>query len=134
MPRQLLEDTPAEEPSPFDAFDSISEVCGFLYKLQGEEGLRECFDRLLARDEYRRFGPYREELEQIAVELATVGLNKAADIIAEYAANAPLEIETCPYEPGSANATQWYQSLMNRQSSAEMTRQRESVSLTPVRS
>jgi hypothetical protein len=106
----VIEPLPAEERNAFEVLESFAEILGFLFKLEGEEGLRAC----LALPT----GLCREDLESVAVELATVGLGKASAIVAEYAPDARPEIEDCPFEPGSLTARNWLRRRQRRRDSS----------------
>ena len=111
------------EANPFDAFNSASQLYGFVFKRFGQDFLRQ----LLAQ-------PYptplwREQLEEDAAELASMGVLAASKIIAEAAAKAPSEEpEACPHDPNRANGRAWMQSYRNRQ--RERQRKRERLGLT----
>jgi hypothetical protein len=97
-----------DEPNNYlEALDRMSAVYGFVFKVAGEKGLRD----LLAMEG----GPYREQLEASCVELASLGLTKAAGIVAEFVEDAVPEVESCPYEPGSLNAKAWLVRYLQRQ-------------------
>ena len=105
-----LEPLPDEEEfNAFSVFESFSEILGFLFKIDGEDGLRAC----LALPT----GLCREELESVAAELASVGLTKASAIVAEYAPDAHPEIDDCPYEPDSLPGRNWLRRRQRRRES-----------------
>ncbi len=99
----MAEILPAQKPGEFDALNTLAEIYGFIFHKCGAE---------LLRDVLAKGGPYREQLEAAADELAKVGLSKAA---AEFAADAPAELTSCPYEPGSTNANAWITSRERKQ-------------------
>ena len=92
---------PAEEPSPFDVFESTTELAAFVFAKYGADGLRQVLEAS---------GQDRESLESDATELEEVGLGKVAAIVLAVAANKPSSEDRCPYEPGSTNARAWYAS------------------------
>jgi hypothetical protein len=104
----LHEIEPQEPPNPFDVFDSVSQIYGFIFKKLGEEGLRELLAMFTER-------AYRESFEDAAAELAAVGLGKAAAIVAEHAETLPPQASACPYPVDSCNGREWLHSLKNRQ-------------------
>jgi hypothetical protein len=72
-----------EEPDAFDELKTGGEVCAFIYRQFGEDGLRA----LLAHDVDKPFD--REWVQDIADELHRAGLRKAAGIAAKVAATKP---------------------------------------------
>ena len=102
----------SETPDLFADFESAGEICAFVFHKSGADGLREC---LGMTTEGSTVTLTREFLEDAAGELEAVGLNKAADIVAEIAATKPSEIDLNPYDPDSANGRSWLASRTQRQ-------------------
>ncbi len=115
------------EANPFDAFDSIAEICGFVWKKGGEDDLR----KLLTM----QVGSCREPFEDAADDLRVVGLTKAAAIVAEFAEKLSPKVEVCPHDPNTPNGRQWLQFQKNRERQRQWERQRkrERLGLTPNR-
>jgi hypothetical protein len=100
------------EPQPTEdedlGLESFAEVFGFVFKEFGASGLR---------DVVALSGLYREDLDRAALELALIGVTKAADIVAEHVPNARLASE------GPRNETEFRAEL-------EADRQRQEEFLT----
>jgi hypothetical protein len=94
------------DPDPFEGFESADEVVAFIHRKFGDEGVRQCF---------KEGHFYREFLEGVVLDLRAVGLNKAAAVVTEIAANSPSEVEECPYREGTANYVSWHRSLKWKQ-------------------
>jgi hypothetical protein len=96
-----------EEPNPFEGF-SFAEICGFIHRKEGENGLRE----LLAM-----FNDFTcEFLAEAASELTAAGLSKPATILTALAATTPSELDSGnPYdEDDRLNWSEWRRSWLNR--------------------
>src|SRR5258707_9662243 len=130
------EEFPTEEPDPFDALASPGMVAGYVWKVAGEDGLRD----LLGRDVPASLGTAaggkpldRETVLDIASELSQAGLRKASAICTEIAASKPsmTDLIFCcytkpPYSetPGNAaNIRAWQMSEQRRQNERELGRQ-----------
>jgi hypothetical protein len=119
-----------EEPSPFDVFESIAEVIGFIHRQFGEGGVRD----LLTRDSSSTLIA-REYLLDAACELQQAGLGRASAIVAEIAATKPsmVDMAFCPYRvapyvdtPGNeTNIKAWQRAEERRQSDAAHKRRRK---------
>ena len=95
----------------FEVLDSPAEVCGYMFHAYGEDVLRQALDVSREKGVLNK----RENLEEIAAELAEAGMVRASEIVLEYAAQSPSEADLCPYEPGTTNYRAWHQSLRRRQ-------------------
>jgi hypothetical protein len=93
---------------PFSQFETAGEILGFVYRQCTPAGLRELF----TLDQAKQF--HREFLEDAAAELAQAGMFKASAIVASAAKDAPIRVEKCPYEEGSANARSWLVRMQRR--------------------
>jgi len=111
-----------EPPNPFDCFNTVAEICGFLWKRDGESVLRQLLAMPGVADSNR------EPFEDAADQLRGVGLLAAAEIVAEFAAKLSPEVETCPHDPNTANGRAWMQSYRNRQRERQKKRERLGLS------
>ena len=89
---------------PFSQFETAGEILGFVFRQCTEAGLRQLF----TLDEAKQFP--RELLEDAAAELAQAGMLKASAIVADAAKDAPIRVESCPYQENTANARSWHRS------------------------
>lgn len=115
---------PQDSTDPFDLFETPGMVAGFIWKKEGESGLRA----LLADVD----APSREWITDIADELASVGLRRASAIVAEIAAQTPsmTDLSFCcytkpPYVGQLGNATNikaWVRDQERRWSDWELKR------------
>ena len=121
------EGLPADEPDPFDLFQSAGAVAAFIWNKAGEAGLRD----LLGRDVNGK--PLnREWIEGIASELQAVGMLRAAAIVSEIASQKPSELDVatyCPYPDDagayhSANVASWLRSTERSMKAAEAKRRK----------
>ena len=95
--------------------ETAAEILAYTYRCRGgEPALRELLDIFLAADN----PPYRETLKGIADEIAQAGMKKVAKIVAEYAAQAPENMEhyVCPEYVAASPAYLrfWLQAQKNR--------------------
>jgi len=118
----MLPETEVEPPNAFDCFNTVAEVCGFVWKQHGADGLRKLLAMPGVADSYR------EHFEDAADDLRAVGLLAAAEIVAEFAEKLQPEVEICPHDPNTANGRAWMQSYRNRQYQRQ--RKRERLGLT----
>jgi hypothetical protein len=93
----------ADEPDPFDAFETFAETIAFIYKKLGGKFLRE----FLAEDPNKPINERssRQFWQRQADELNAVGLHKVAAIVADRAKRAPHELDQCPYPDTPEKAT-----------------------------
>ena len=96
-----MKPTETDTRDPFSQFETAGEIMGFVFRLCTPDGLRQLF----TFDEAKQF--HRELLEDAAAELAQAGMLTASAIVTSAAKNAPLWVETCPYEEGGANHRAW---------------------------
>ncbi|MGB8827036.1 MAG: hypothetical protein WCD25_27220 [Pseudolabrys sp.] len=89
---------------PFSQLETAGEILGFVFRQCTEAGLRQLF----TLDEAKQFP--RELLEDAAAELAQAGMLKASAIVADAAKDAPIRVESCPYQENTANARSWHRS------------------------
>ena len=100
-----------EEPSQFDVFETSAEIYAFVYKECGKRALHEVLRKAVKGWRNQR------QFEEIAAELNAVGLRKVADIVLEYAAKAPHELDQCPYPDVPEKATSrraWFYSVRQK--------------------
>src|SRR5215510_2593265 len=109
-----MSETETDESNIFDQFESFAEILAFIYSRHGGgPAMRELLDLNAAKDadkDKSELSFRREYLWNVADELESVGLKQAAAIVAEYAQQAPHELECCPYPENSHNAKAWYMS------------------------
>jgi hypothetical protein len=93
--------------------ETVAEILAYTYRCRGgEPTLREIMDRWQASDRPL----YRDDIEQIASEIAESGMKQCAKIVAEYAAKAEPDMRhyECPHAPDTANFRAWLQRQKNR--------------------
>jgi hypothetical protein len=101
----MTEETIEGDPFTFDSTGMSSPaIMAFIYQESGAEGLRELLATLLAMKDIMM---KMEDLEHDAAELHSLGLNAAADIVAEAAADAPSG-NVCPFEPNTGDFRNWH--------------------------
>jgi hypothetical protein len=117
------------EPDPFEALATPGMVAGYIWKVAGENGLRD----LLSRDVEKPLD--RETVLDMASELAQQGLRRAAGIAEEIAATKPsmTDMVFCPYvgppytdnpRGNEINIRHWLRGQQRRQSERELQRER----------
>lgn len=93
-----------EEPDPYDALETLGEMCGFIYHREGAAALRaflavkpeDVREELIAEglEMALTFGPTtREDLIDAGDELHDAGMRKAARIVYKFAKTAPSEFD-----------------------------------------
>jgi hypothetical protein len=114
--------SPVELPGdPFDEFETIGEVCAFVYSKCGEDALRELLARPIPGHPYTR-----EDLLDCASELKSAGLSQVAAIVTDLSSNAlPMDdMSFCVYTPDvPANVTAWLRSTRSRQQERQAARE-----------
>jgi hypothetical protein len=113
---------------PFDEFETVAEVCAYIHRKLGEEGLR----LLLTQPAPRGTALNRDDLLDIAAELSGAGLSKAAAVVSEIAATRlPMDdLSFCAYTPDvPANQRAWLRAQQRRQ--AQRADQRKQWTLPP---
>ena len=106
--------TDGEEVNPFEVFDNRSDLYAFFYAEHGPDTLRELLATLLTMPDVKLTA---ESLEHDAAELHSLGLNQAAELVAEFIAEAPpASVVLCPYQPDEVhNYTNWQAAFHRRQ-------------------
>jgi hypothetical protein len=103
------EEFPTEEADPFDQFESPAEVCAYVHRKLGEDGLRQLLT-------HSPKNPTREDLLDVRAELSGAGLVQAATIVSELAATA-LPTDVPP------NVAAWLRSTRRRQLDRQLARE-----------
>jgi hypothetical protein len=109
------------ESEPFNDFESVAEIIGFVHRKHGVAAVQELLALmsepaakpwLLTQEE--RVVTTRENLEGAADGLESAGLRKLAKLVREHAMGRPSELDLSPYEPGSINHAAWLAGMKRR--------------------